>query len=144
MTRILFICHGNICRSPAAEMILKHMTGRAEVNSMATSREEIGNGLYPPMRDALLRRGIPILPHAARQTVRADYARYDHIICMDAENARRLLVIYGGDPDGKISLLMSWAGENREVEDPWYTWRFDQVVREIERGCAGIISSLLR
>ena len=142
MIKILFICHGNICRSPAAEMILRGMTDRAEIDSMATSSEELGNGLYPPMRQAMLRRGITLSPHTARQTKRADYARYDYIIGMDRENMWEMKRIYGGDPDGKLSLLLEWAGERREVSDPWYTRDFDQALDDIERGCREINEKL--
>ena len=95
-----------------------------------------------PMRDALMRHGIPILPHTARQTVRADYPLYDYIICMDYANMNMLDRIYGGDPEGKISLLLTWAGEIREVADPWYTWDFDKAISDITRGCAALKKAL--
>ena len=140
--RILFICHGNICRSPAAEMVLRTLMPDARVDSAATTTEEIGNGIYPPMRRALERRGIPVLPHTARLTNAGDYRNYDYIIGMDAENRRDLNWIYRGDPDHKVSLLMEWAGESREVSDPWYTRDFDKALDDIERGCRAVAEKL--
>ena len=148
MIRILFICHGNICRSVAAEMVLRQMIaergleGRIAVDSAATTREEIGHGVYPPMRKALDRQGVPCVSHAARQTVRQDYARYDRIIGMDGENMDDMRRIYGGDPAGKLSLLAAWAGENREIDDPWYTRDFDGCLRDIIRCCDALLRAL--
>ena len=145
MTKILFVCHGNICRSAAAEMVMKQMTreaGRKDllVASAAATREEIGNDIYPPMKRALQESGYRCEPHAARQTVRADYDRYDLLIGMDTENLYDMKRIYGGDPEGKISLLRSWAGEpGMEIDDPWYTRDFRGALRQIEDGCRGII-----
>jgi len=147
-TRILFICHGNICRSVAAEMVMKQMIREKRINwiaadSAAATREEIGNDIYPPMKRALLERGYCCEPHAARQTVRADYDRYDLLIGMDTENLYDMKRIYRGDPDGKISLLRSWAGEpGMEIDDPWYTRDFRGALRQIEEGCEGIIRGL--
>ena len=148
MIKILFICHGNICRSAAAEVVLKQMAAEAgrrdlRIGSAAATREEIGNDIYPPMKRALQERGYRCEPHAARQTVRADYARYDYLIGMDTENLYDMKRIYGGDPDGKISLLRSWAGEpGMEIDDPWYTRDFRGALRQIEEGCEGIIRGL--
>ena len=149
MTKILFICHGNICRSAAAEMVLRQkvsesMRGREiAVSSAAATREEIGNDIYPPMKKALLYKGYTVYPHAARQTTRADYSAWDYIIAMDEENLWDLDRIYGGDPEEKLSLLMDWAGhKGREIEDPWYTRNFDRVLGQIEEGCDGIIRFL--
>ena len=143
MTKILFICHGNICRSPAAEMVLRAMTqGGCLVDSAATTTEELGNELYPPMRRVMAARGIPLTSHRARQTTASDYARYDYIIGMDEENRYDLLRIYHGDPEHKISLLLEWAGEKREVSDPWYTRDFDLALDDIERGCRAITAAL--
>ena len=145
MIRILFICHGNICRSVAAEMVLKQMAreqGRRDlaIASAAATREEIGNDIYPPMKKALQAAGYECERHAARQTVRADYGQWDYIIGMDDENLWDMKHIYGGDPEGKLSLLMDWAGyPGREIDDPWYTRDFSGVLRRIEEGCRGLL-----
>ena len=147
-TRVLFICHGNICRSTAAEMVLKQMAreqGRTDLRiaSAATTREEIGNDIYPPMKKALAAAGYPCEPHAARQTTRADYSEWDYIIGMDDENLWDMKRIYGGDPDKKLSMLLVWAGmPGREIDDPWYTRDFSGALQQIEDGCRGILKAL--
>ena len=147
-TRILFICHGNICRSAAAEVVLAQMIRERgkegfSVSSAATTREEIGNDIYPPMIRALEKAGYTPAPHAARQTTPADYHAWDYIICMDQENLWDLRRIYSGDPEGKVSLLAAWAGHpGQEIEDPWYTRNFSGVLRQIEEGCRGILTKL--
>ena len=146
--KILFICHGNICRSAAAEMVLKQMAeenSRTDlwISSAAATREEIGNDIYPPMKRALQERGYRCSPHAARQTVRGDYDRYDYLIGMDMENLYDMRRIYGGDPESKISLLLSWVGNpEKEIDDPWYTRDFRGVLSQIEDGCRGILRTL--
>ena len=148
MTKILFICHGNICRSTAAETVMRQMIregriGGITADSAAATREEIGNDIYPPMKRALQEKGYRCDPHAARQTVRADYDRYDYLIGMDTENLYDMRRIYGGDPEGKISLLLSWAGQpGEEIDDPWYTRDFRGSLRQIEEGCRGILKTL--
>ena len=149
--RVLFICHGNICRSAAAKMVMRQMIrernleGRLAAESAATSSEETGNDVYPPMKQALRRRGYACEAHAARKTVPQDYGRYDLIVGMDGENLRNMRRIYGGDPEGKISLLRSWAGEpGKEIDDPWYTRDFDGALREIEAGCRGLLEELTK
>ena len=149
MIKILFICHGNICRSVAAEMVFRKMAEELgkenlfRIESAATSREEIGNDIYPPMKTALQKRGYPCYAHAARQTLRRDYDRWDYLIGMDDENIRSMRRIYGADPEGKISMLMDWAGEpGEEIDDPWYTRDFSGVLRQIEEGCDGLIRFL--
>ena len=148
MIKILFICHGNICRSVAAKMVLKQMAreqGRRDlaIASAAATREEIGNDIYPPMKKALLAAGYECEWHAARQTVRADYEQWDYIIGMDDENLWDMKHIYGGDPEGKLTLLMDWAGyPGREIDDPWYTRDFTGVIRQIEDGCRGLLRSI--
>ena len=147
MTKILFICHGNICRSVAAEMVLKQMAREAgrkdlEIASAAATLEEIGNDIYPPMKRALQAAGYRCELHAARQTTRADYDRWDYIIGMDDENMWDMKRIYGGDPEGKLSLLLSWAGKKgQEIDDPWYTRDFAGALRQIEEGCEGLMRS---
>ena len=128
-------------------MVLKQMIREKgirgiEVDSAAATREEIGNDIYPPMKRALQERGYRCEPHAARQTVRADYDRYDFLIGMDTENLYDMKRIYGGDPDRKISLLRGWAGEpGMEIDDPWYTRDFRGALRQIEEGCKGIFGA---
>lgn len=149
MTRIMFICHGNICRSPMAEFILKDMLtcrGMAdafEVKSSATSTEEIGNPVYPPARDELARHGISCDGKRAVQLTRADYDRYDYFLCMDARNYQNALRIFGGDPAGKLSKLLSHAGRSGDVADPWYTGDFAVTYRDIVDGCVGFLNEIL-
>ena len=145
----MFICHGNICRSVAAEMVLRQMieaeglTGAVSAASAAATREEIGHGIYPPMRRALDRAGVPCHPHAARLTVREDARRFDCLVGMDSENLDDMRRIYGSGAEDRISLLMDWAGQpGREISDPWYTRDFDGCLREITEGCRGMIASL--
>ena len=151
MIKILFVCHGNICRSAAAEMVLRKMVkdmGEAsmfQIESAATSREEIGNDIYPPMKSALQRRGYPCPAHAARQTVQSDYERWDYLIGMDDENIRNMRRIYGMKQDGKISMLMDWAGQpGEEIDDPWYTRDFGGALSQIEAGCRGLLRKCMR
>ena len=148
-TRILFICHGNICRSPAAEIVFRQLLeqnglqDRAEAASAAATAEEIGNDIYPPMRRVLLAHGVPCPRRAARQITRQDYGRYDLLIGMDDENLRDMRRVFGGDPDGKLSALMSWAGfPGRSVSDPWYTRDFEKAYRDIELGCRGLLENV--
>ena len=151
--RILFVCHGNICRSPMAEMIFRELLARRsltehfEVDSCATSREEIWNGvgnpIYPPAKRELERHQIPVLPHRARQVTEEDYRYYDLLLCMDHRNLSALHRLLGGDLQGKIALLLSYAGEDRDVADPWYTDRFDVAYRDILLGCESLLDSLM-
>lgn len=146
MIKILFVCHGNICRSPMAEYIMKDMVKKAridrgfEIASAATSFEEIGNPVYPPAKRELASRGISCAGHAARHMEKSDYAYYDLIYCMDNYNMRNMHRITGGDPEGKMFML----GGNREIEDPWYSGRFAEVAAQIEEGCKGILEKLKR
>ncbi len=151
MTRILFVCHGNICRSVGAQYILqdmvnqKHIAGHFLVDSSATSDEEIGNPIYPPMKRALEDRHIPVGNHQAKQLRKADYAKYDLIIGMDEENLRVMQRIFGGDPDGKLHYLLEYTGQpDRMIADPWYTRKFDRCVEEIAEGCAGLLQKVMR
>ena len=148
MIRILFVCHGNICRSAAAEMVLKQMAREQhrydlQIASAAATREEIGNDIYPPMKKALTAAGYHCEHHAARQTTRAEYSQWDYIIGMDDENMWDMKQIYGGDPEKKLSMLLSWAGQpGREIDDPWYTRDFTGVLKQIEEGCAGLLQQI--
>ena len=150
MTRILFICHGNICRSPMAEMVMKELVRRKhlehcfDIASCATSTEEIGNPVYPPARAELARQNIPCARRGARQITRLDYEEYDLLICMDGNNLRNLRRIIPSDPAGKVHKLMEYAGSNADVADPWYTDRFDICYNDILSGCEGLLNSLLK
>ena len=148
MTRILFICHGNICRSPMAEFILKALVkargldGRYFIESAAVSTEETGNPIYPPARRCLSQHGVWFDPgKRARQVTRADYGRFDRIICMDASNLRWLRRIIPEDPEGKIHLMMSYCGLGRDVADPWYTGDFETAFQDILRACEAMLST---
>jgi len=149
-TRILFVCLGNICRSPMAEFIFKELvraaglSARFTADSAATSDEERGNPIYPPARRQLTAHGVPFTDHRARQLTRADYDRYDLLIGMDPNNLAAMRRICGGDPEGKLRLLLSYTGENRAVADPWYTGDFDCAWRDIERGCRALLAHLTK
>ena len=149
MTRILFVCHGNICRSPMAEFVMKDMVHRRglddrfEIASAATSREELGKAVYPPARRKLAQHGIVCGGHHARQMTREDYDRYDFIIGMDRANIRNILRITGDDPKGKVSLLLDHtARAGQEVADPWYTGDFDETWQDVSDGCAGLLAEM--
>ena len=149
MTKILFVCHGNICRSPAAELLLREMAKQAgllssfEISSAATSSEEIGNPIYPPMRVLLEERGLDCSRHRARRVRRSDYDAYDLIIGMDEENRWDLSRLFHGDPDGKLHNLNEYAGlGNLDIADPWYTRDFSGCLEEMERACYGLFEAL--
>ena len=148
MTKILFICHGNICRSPTAEFIMKDMVKKAgleaefEIASAATSTEELGNGVYPPARRKLAEHGIGCSGHAARQMTAADYAEYDLLIYMDSSNLRRMQTICGGDREGKMHSLLEYANRRGDVADPWYTGDFEATWRDVLAGCQGLLRTL--
>ena len=145
MINILFICHGNICRSVMAEFVMKELCRQAgvendfEIASAAVFTEEIGNDIYPPAKRKLREKGIPFEFHAARQISRADYDYYDYIICADRSNIRWLERIIGDDRDHKVSLMMSWVDESRDVADPWYTGDFEAAYRDIDLSCRDIL-----
>lgn len=148
MTKILFICHGNICRSVMAEMVMKELCRQAgvenrfEIDSAAVSTEEIGNDIYPPAKRKLREKGVPFTYHTARQVTPADYAYYDHLICADHSNLRWLQRIIGDDPQHKVSLMMTWSGNSRDVSDPWYTGDFEAAYRDINLACNAILEQL--
>ena len=150
MTRILFVCHGNICRSPMAEFVFRDLVKKAgledrfQIASAAVSREELGNPVYPPARRALAARGISCGQHRARQITRQDYAAFDYLIGMDRGNLSGMRRVFGEDPEGKLRLLLSFAGEDREVADPWYTDDFEAAYRDIETGCRALLAFLTR
>ena len=149
MIKVLFICHGNICRSPMAEFVLKDMVkqeGREKdflIESAATSTEEIGNSVYPPARKKLAEHGIGCEGKTARQMRASDYRRFDLLIGMDRANLRNMQRICGGDPDGKIHLLLDYTGRPGDVADPWYTGDFEATWRDVEEGCRGLLSAIL-
>lgn len=148
MIKILFICHGNICRSPMAEFVMKDLAERAgvaqqfEIASAATSTEEIGNPVYPPARAVLARHGIDCSGKAARQVTRQDYDRYDHLIAMDQSNLRNLRPFVGADPQHKVSLLLDYTDHPGSVADPWYTGDFEATWRDVLDGCTGLLDHL--
>lgn len=150
MKRILFVCHGNICRSPMAEFIMKSLVkakgleNQYHIESAAVSTEEIGNPIYPPAKRCLSKHGICFDPgKRARQVCRADYDRFDLIICMDASNLRWIRRIIQEDPERKIHLMMSFAGASRDVADPWYTGDFEATFRDLMEACEGMLESAL-
>lgn len=148
MERILFVCHGNICRSPMAEFVMKYLVGKAGADerffiaSAATSTEEIGNPVYPPARRKLAEHGIGCADKTARQMTAADYREYDLLIGMDSANLRNMRRICGGDPEGKIRLLMDFTDRPGDVADPWYTGDFETTWRDISAGCRGLLEWL--
>lgn len=148
MIKVLFVCHGNICRSTMAESVFTHMVKQRhmehlfEIDSAATSREEIGNGPHYGTVSKLRQVGIPVVPHRAVQMTQADYDYYDYLIGMDTANIRNMNRIAGGDPDGKIYKLLSFAGSGRDVADPWYTGDFDSTYRDVVEGLEGFLEFL--
>lgn len=148
MTRILFICHGNICRSPMAEYVMRELLrqqrwdGCVQVDSAATSSEELGNPVHPGTRRQLAAHGVPCGDHRARRLTRADYDQYDLLIGMDACNLRNMRALLGGDPEGKCHLLMEFCGQRRDVADPWYTGDFDATWRDVSAGCQALLAYL--
>jgi protein-tyrosine phosphatase len=152
MKKILFVCHGNICRSPMAEYVMKHLVEQAQLTdqyliaSAATSTEEIGNPVYPPARRKLAEHGIGCQGHAARQLTRADYQRFDLLVGMDSANIRNMNRICGGDPEGKIVLLLNLIAPTSprygcDVSDPWYTGDFEATWQDVLEGCQALILS---
>lgn len=148
MTKILFICHGNICRSPMAEFVMRDMVNKAglsdkfEIASAATSTEEIGNSVYPPVKRLLADNGISCDGKTARQLTKKDYDNYDFLIGMDGANYRNINRICGGDKQNKIHLLMDFTGSPHDVADPWYTRNFDATWNDINEGCKALLDKL--
>lgn len=145
MKKLLFICHGNICRSPMAEFVMKDMVKKAglekefRIESAATSTEEIGNPVYPPARRKLAEHGIGCSGKTARQLRKDDYEKFDLLIGMDQANLRNMRRILGGDTAGKTRLLMDFTGRPGEVADPWYTGDFEATWRDVKEGCRGLL-----
>ena len=152
MKKILFICHGNICRSPMAEIVMKDLVKKAgleekyEVASAATTSEEIWNGVgnpvYPPARAKLREHGLSTEGKRARLMTRADYDEFDFLVGMDAENLYDMKRIAGGDPEGKISLLMDYTTRPRSVADPWYTGDFEATWQDVSEGTKALLAYL--
>lgn len=148
MTRILFVCLGNICRSPMAEFIMKELVFQAGLSreffiaSAATSAEEVGNDVYPPARRKLAQEGIDCTGKTARQLTAADYEKYDLLIGMDGSNLRNMRRLFGGDALGKCHLLLDYTSRPGDVADPWYTGDFDRAWKDILAGCQGLLAQL--
>ena len=146
--KILFVCHGNICRSPMAESVMTYMVKKRgmeksfEIASAATSREEIGNPPHCGTVNKLRQEKITVVPHCAIQMTKQDYEKYDYLIGMDAANLRNMNRIAGGDPKGKLYKLLTFAGEGGDVADPWYTGDFDATYRDVCRGLEGFLEYL--
>lgn len=147
--KVLMVCHGNICRSTMAESVMTHLIKERgleslfSISSAATSREEIGNPPHHGTVNKLRQVGIPVIPHWAVQMTKQDYVEYDYLIGMDAANIRNMNRIAGGDPEGKIYKLLTFAGSDRDVADPWYTGDFDATYRDVMAGCEGLLEYLL-
>ncbi|MFI3171041.1 MAG: low molecular weight protein-tyrosine-phosphatase [Eubacteriales bacterium] len=148
MIRVLMVCHGNICRSTMAEFVLKDMVNKRGLGdvfyiaSAGTSSEEIGNDTHRGTRKKLTEMGIPFARREAVQVTRKDYDKYDYLICMDKSNVRNLGRIIGEDWQKKVHLLLEFAGENRDIADPWYTGNFDETYRDVEEGCVAFINGI--
>ncbi len=151
MIRILFVCHGNICRSPMAEFIMKYLVSEAGhskdfiISSSATTTEELGNDIYPNAKAELKKHGIPFEHRQARQIKSSDYNNWDYIIAMDEENVSDILYVVRHDPEKKVRLLMSFigGGETRSVSDPWYTRDFFKAYNDIYRGCEALLAYVI-
>ena len=148
MTKILFVCLGNICRSPMAEFVMKDLVKKAglewnfEIASAGTSGEEAGSPVYPPARRKLAEHGIGCGGKTARRLTAEDYHRWDYLIGMDGNNLRNMRRIFGGDPEGKLSLLLDWTGKPGDVADPWYTGDFEATWKDVSRGCRSLLEHI--
>ncbi len=148
MIKILFVCHGNICRSTMSQFVFQHMVNNLNISdqfyidSRATSTEEIGN---PPHRGTIRKMkevGIPVIPHRATQISWSDYDNFDYLIGMDTWNMRNLGRMLKGDPEGKVYKLLTFAGSDRDIADPWYTGNFDETYDDVVEGCEGLLTYL--
>ena len=147
--KILFVCHGNICRSPMAEFVMKDLVAKNfrqndfVIASAATSTEELGNPVYPPARRIMAQHGLDCQVKYARQITKADYSNYDFLIGMDTQNIRNMHRILEGDPNGKIRKMMDYTTRPGDVADPWYVGNFDVTYRDIYEACEGLLETLL-
>ena len=148
MIRVLFLCHGNICRSTMAEFVMKDLVAKAGlsdkfyIESAATSREEIGNDTHYGTKQKLTEMGVPFARRAARQMTKDDYKKFDYIIGMDDANIRNINRIAGGDPEGKVYRLLDFAGKSASIADPWYTGNFDETWDDVLEGCQALLEQL--
>ncbi len=148
MPSILFLCHGNICRSPMAEFVMKdHLRNSGledcvEVASAALHRDEIGSDTHYGTKGILDQYGIPYEPRSARLATKADYDNFDYLVGMDRYNLRDMRRLYRNEPEGKLSLLMDWVGESRDVADPWYTGDFQTTFNDVDAGCIALLEHL--
>ena len=145
MIKVLFVCHGNICRSPMAEFVMKDMVRKAGletrfvIESKAARRDELGNDTHYGTKAKLRQMGVPFAKRRATLLDRSDYDAYDYLIGMDEENMRDMLRLFGGDPNGKIYKLLRFADEDRDVADPWYTGNFDETYEDVLKGCTALL-----
>lgn len=148
MTKILFICLGNICRSTMAEFVMKDLVNKAGfsdnfyIESAATSRYEIGNDTDPRTKRKLTEMGVPFTKRRARQMTKADYKEYDYIIGMEDDNIRNIMKIIGSDPDEKVYKLLDFAGRDEDIADPWYTGNFDDTWNDVLEGCMALFDKI--
>ena len=150
MKKILFVCHGNICRSTMAEMVFKHLVKNAGrenefyIDSAATSYEEIGNGVHWGTRRKLSEMGIKCEDHRARRITKKDYDTFDLLIGMDEENIYNMTSMWNGDPEGKVKTLLSFVDSSRAIADPWYTGNFDETFEDVMEGCNALLDYLTK
>ena len=148
MIKVLFICHGNICRSTMAQSVMTHLVTQSNlqhliyINSAATSREEIGNPPHHGTVSKLRQMGVPVVSHKAVQMTKEDYEEYDYLIGMDTYNIRNMQRIAGGDKEGKICKLLSFANSGRDIADPWYTGNFDETYNDVLEGCEALLEHI--
>lgn len=148
MKKVMFVCHGNICRSPIAEFVMKDLVKKAGrqneflLDSSATSTEEIGNGIYPPAKRKLIEKGVPFTEHYARQIKKAEYDDWDLFICMDGANVRNLMRIFENDKKNKVKKLLDYTGHGGDVADPWYTGNFENTYLDVLEGCMKLLETL--
>ena len=151
MIKVLFICHGNICRSTMAQSVFQYMVDQSglsdqfHIDSAATSREEIGNPPHHGTVRKMKEVGIPVLPHRAVQMTKKDYENYDYLIGMDSWNIRNMLSIVGNkDPEGKVARLLDFTSRaGQDIADPWYTGDFDETYRDVKEGCEALLQDCL-